>query len=101
MHLLVAPAVLAIRVVPASERLRLPQACCTHPRIRPKAPSLVSTACPCPATSPPASPEFRQGARTPDHPHSLYEGDAAAVCLWADLLGDPERAGFPMFEIDV
>ncbi|PRW44886.1 lanC 3 isoform X3 isoform A [Chlorella sorokiniana] len=47
------------------------------------------------------TPEFKQGARTPDHPHSLYEGSAAAVCLWADLLGDPQRAGFPMFEIDI
>lgn len=46
------------------------------------------------------SEEFREGARTPDHPHSLLEGWAAAACLWADLL-QPDRAGFPFFELDI
>lgn len=45
--------------------------------------------------------EFRRGARTPDHPRSLFEGDAACICLWADLLGEPGRAGFPLFELDL
>ncbi|KAI3426499.1 hypothetical protein D9Q98_008864 [Chlorella vulgaris] len=43
-----------------------------------------------------SSEEFLTGARTPDHPLSLYEGSAAEVCLYADLLGDPTRAGFPL-----
>ena len=47
------------------------------------------------------SDEFKAGARTPDHPLSLFEGSAAAVCLWADLVGDPGRAAFPMFELDI
>jgi hypothetical protein len=47
------------------------------------------------------SEEFLTGARTPDHPLSLYEGSAAEVCLYADLLGDPTRAGFPLFEVDI
>ena len=42
--------------------------------------------------------EFRSGARTPDHPRSLFEGTAAALCLWSDML-DPQAAlGFPVFE---
>ena len=57
-------------------------------------PSRSSTPAPC------CSQEFREGAHTPDHLHSLYEGTAAAVCLWADLLGDPEAAAFPMFQVD-
>lgn len=48
-----------------------------------------------------SSEEFLTGARTPDHPLSLYEGSAAEVCLYADLLGDPTRAGFPLFEVDI
>lgn len=47
------------------------------------------------------SEEFKRGARTPDHPQSLFEGSGAAVCLWADLVGDPGRAGFPMLDIDI
>jgi hypothetical protein len=47
------------------------------------------------------SPEFKAGARTPDHPQSLYEGWAAALCLWADLLGKPEAGGFPLFEVEL
>jgi hypothetical protein len=46
------------------------------------------------------SDEFRRGARIPDHPHSLYEGDAAALCLLGDLASDPCSAAFPMFEVD-
>eukprot|EP00887_Chlorella_sp_A99_P007482 scaffold2.g7482.t1 len=45
------------------------------------------------------SDEFRRGVRTPDHPHSLFEGWGGAACLWADLL-EPERAAFPWFELD-
>lgn len=37
---------------------------------------------------------FRQEARTPDRPYSLYEGLAGAVCFLCDLL-EPERASFP------
>lgn len=44
--------------------------------------------------------EFEGGARTPDHPRSLFEGWAAACCLWADLL-QPDTAGFPLFELDI
>ena len=46
------------------------------------------------------SAEFKAGARTPDHPHSLYEGWAAALCLWADL-GEPKAGGFPLFEVEL
>ncbi|KAL4449388.1 hypothetical protein ABPG77_007032 [Micractinium sp. CCAP 211/92] len=44
--------------------------------------------------------EFRAGARTPDHPQSLFEGCAARLCLLADLAGGPYKAAFPMFEVD-
>jgi hypothetical protein len=46
------------------------------------------------------SEEFLLGARTPDHPLSLFEGRSAALCLWADLLAIPDGDGFPMFEVD-
>jgi hypothetical protein len=42
--------------------------------------------------------EFRHGARVPDAPHSLFEGWAAACCLYADLLR-PEEARFPLFDV--
>lgn len=42
--------------------------------------------------------EFSDGAHTPDHPYSLYEGWAGAVCLYADLL-NPKGAGFPVFGV--
>ena len=45
------------------------------------------------------SEEFKRGARTPDHPRSLFEGQAAAACLYADLLR-PSGAAFPLFELD-
>lgn len=44
------------------------------------------------------SPEFQNGARTPDTPFSLYEGLAGTVCFVADLL-QPERAQFPFFDV--
>ncbi|PSC68070.1 lanC 3 isoform X3 isoform A [Micractinium conductrix] len=47
------------------------------------------------------SPEFRSKARTPDRPQSLYEGEAARLCLLADLLGAPRSAAFPLFEVDL
>jgi len=42
------------------------------------------------------SKEFAVGARTPDHPGSLYEGWAGACCLYADLM-NLDFADFPMF----
>lgn len=44
-----------------------------------------------------SSDAFLHGARTPDHPFSLFEGWAAAICLYADLL-QPDHAAFPLFE---
>lgn len=44
--------------------------------------------------------EFRAGARTPDHPLSLFEGCAGRLGLLADLTGGPHKAAFPMFEVD-
>ncbi|KAL4448123.1 hypothetical protein ABPG75_005342 [Micractinium tetrahymenae] len=44
--------------------------------------------------------EFIEGARTPDHPLSLFEGGAARLCLLADLAGGPQSAAFPMFEVE-
>ena len=44
------------------------------------------------------SEEFQLGARTPDRPASLFEGWAAAACLYADLL-QPADARFPLFEL--
>ncbi len=70
---------------------------CIYPPILPFHPATP----PAPAPFFPAcSPEFQAGARTPDHPHSLFEGRAAELCLWADLL-QPSAAGFPMFEPDI
>ncbi|XP_055713050.1 lanC-like protein 3 homolog [Phlebotomus papatasi] len=45
-----------------------------------------------------SDPEFRQNARTPDRPFSLYEGIAGTVCFLADLL-EPEKAAFPFMEV--
>jgi len=44
------------------------------------------------------SPEFSQGARTPDSPYSLYEGQAGTVCYLVDLL-KPDQAAFPFFDV--
>ncbi|XP_022232009.2 lanC-like protein 3 homolog [Drosophila obscura] len=44
------------------------------------------------------SDEFRQQARVPDRPHSLYEGVAGTVCFLADLL-EPEQAHFPFMDV--
>jgi hypothetical protein len=41
--------------------------------------------------------EFLKGASQPDHPNSLFEGAAAACCLYADLI-EPEKACFPLFD---
>ena len=32
----------------------------------------------------------------PDRPHSLFEGDAGRLFLWADLAQDPSQASFPI-----
>ncbi|KAI9589084.1 hypothetical protein GQX74_007253 [Glossina fuscipes] len=42
--------------------------------------------------------EFKQRARTPDRPHSLFEGVAGTVCFLIDLL-DPEQAQFPFMDV--
>ena len=44
------------------------------------------------------SKEFLTEAREPDHPNSLFEGAAAAACLYADLI-EPEKACFPLFDL--
>jgi len=46
------------------------------------------------------TPEFLNGARTPDTPYSLYEGLAGTVCFIADLL-QPQKAEFPFFDVFV
>ena len=33
---------------------------------------------------------------SPDRPHSLFEGDAGRLFLWADLADDHSRASFPI-----
>lgn len=45
------------------------------------------------------SAQFRQGSHIPDHPYSLFEGWAAATCLYADLLSAEQQidAAFPLF----
>ncbi|PAA74988.1 hypothetical protein BOX15_Mlig024892g1, partial [Macrostomum lignano] len=43
------------------------------------------------------SDEFRQGARRPDCPYSLFEGWAGTACFYADL-ASPELAAFPLFD---
>lgn len=43
-------------------------------------------------------PDFRQVARTPDRPFSLYEGVAGTVCYLVDLL-EPSQAHFPFMEV--
>ncbi|EDW82080.1 uncharacterized protein Dwil_GK25614 [Drosophila willistoni] len=42
--------------------------------------------------------EFKQRARVPDRPHSLYEGVAGTVCYLVDLL-EPEQAYFPFMDV--
>lgn len=42
--------------------------------------------------------EFKERARTPDRPFSLYEGIAGTVCFLIDLL-KPEAACFPFMDI--
>lgn len=42
--------------------------------------------------------EFRNKARTPDRPNSLYEGVAGTVCFLIDMLM-PETGAFPFMEI--
>jgi len=37
--------------------------------------------------------------QTPDHPLALYEGLAGGACLLSDLLDDPGKAAFPLFEL--
>ncbi|XP_017154074.1 lanC-like protein 3 homolog [Drosophila miranda] len=44
------------------------------------------------------SEEFKQKARVPDRPHSLYEGLAGTVCFLVDLL-EPEKAHFPFMDV--
>lgn len=42
--------------------------------------------------------EFKYRARTPDRPHSLYEGVAGTVCFLIDLL-DPLQSHFPFMDV--
>jgi len=42
--------------------------------------------------------EFKHRARTPDRPHSLYEGVAGTVCFLIDLL-EPQHAHFPFMDV--
>lgn len=42
--------------------------------------------------------EFKLRARTPDRPHSLYEGVAGTVCFLIDLL-EPEQSYFPFMDV--
>lgn len=44
------------------------------------------------------SPDFKQYAKIPDSPFSLFEGWGGAVCFMADLL-QPEKAAFPLLEV--
>ncbi|PSN54550.1 LanC-like protein 3 [Blattella germanica] len=44
------------------------------------------------------SPEFTQGAKTPDSPYSLYEGLAGTVCYLSDVL-KPDQAAFPFLDV--
>ncbi len=44
------------------------------------------------------SKEFLEEARVPDHPHSFFEGAAAAACLYADLM-EPANACFPLLDL--
>jgi hypothetical protein len=45
------------------------------------------------------SEDFAAGARTPEHPISLFEGWAAALCLITDLMVEPRLATMPMYEV--
>ena len=42
--------------------------------------------------------EFRELARTPDSPFSLFEGWAGTLCFLVDLL-DPNTSAFPFFDV--
>ena len=42
--------------------------------------------------------EFKNGARTPDSPYSLFEGLAGTVCFYGDLF-QPSAAAFPFFDV--
>lgn len=42
--------------------------------------------------------EFLRKARTPDRPHSLYEGVAGTICFLVDLL-EPDKSSFPFMNI--
>lgn len=44
------------------------------------------------------SPDFKQNARVPDSPYSLYEGWAGTVCFLADLM-QPDKAEFPFSNV--
>lgn len=44
------------------------------------------------------SAEFKNDARTPDRPHSLYEGNAGTVCYLLDVLRI-ENASFPFLNV--
>ncbi|PVD28067.1 hypothetical protein C0Q70_10648 [Pomacea canaliculata] len=44
------------------------------------------------------SPDFKQYAKIPDSPFSLFEGWGGAVCFMADLL-QPEKAAFPLLDV--
>ena len=44
------------------------------------------------------SDEFKQGARTPDCPYSLFEGLAGTMCFLVDLL-QADKAAFPLFDV--
>lgn len=44
------------------------------------------------------SPEFTQGARTPDSPYSLYEGLAGTVCYLVDIQTH-DKAAFPFLDV--
>ena len=44
------------------------------------------------------SDEFKQGARTPDCPYSLFEGLAGTMCFLVDLL-QADKAEFPLFDV--
>ena len=49
-----------------------------------------------------SSEEFLREARVPDHPLSLFEGWAAAACLFADLLREVDvrhHGGFPFYTL--
>lgn len=46
-----------------------------------------------------ATPQGQSTFNIPDHPLSLYEGQAGALCFIADLMNNPQGGGFPLFEL--